>query len=83
MVYDDPRTQALIIGGRSGDGPTNDVWIFHSVGESWTQAFPEGEAPSPRYGHDAVVLPDDRILVFGGTDGGSELNDLWELSRTG
>lgn len=34
----------------------------------------EGEAPSPRYGHAAVALPDQRHLVtFGGSDGDDDV----------
>lgn len=79
MVYDTSRTAALLFGGRTADGPVGDTWIFNSDGETWSQAAPQGEAISARYGHDAAIAPDGAIYVFGGTDGTATLDDLWRL----
>ena len=77
----DGRRRLLLFGGRTEDGPTNDLWAFSSPEESWSQPLVEGEAPPARFAHDAVWLPDAQALfVFGGSDGEGELNDLWELS---
>lgn len=80
MVFDGERAQAILVGGRTEEGATNDVWTFHAGDENWTQAAPEGEAPSARYGHDAALVSPGSILLFGGTDNNAEFNDLWELS---
>ncbi len=82
MVYDTSRTAALLAGGRTADGPVNDTWIFHADGETWSQAAPQGELITARYGHDAAITPDGSIFVFGGTDGTANLNDLWRLEVT-
>ncbi len=79
MVYDTSRTAALLVGGRTADGPVNDTWIFHADGETWSQAAPQGELITARYGHDAAIAPDGSTFVFGGTDGTTNLNDLWRL----
>lgn len=80
LAYDDEGGRAILFGGNTEEGPANDLWFFDSASESWSQQQPEGEGPSPRFGHDAVWLPASRsLLVFGGNDG-QDLNDLWELS---
>ena len=82
MAETDPGRIALF-GGNTVDvpGPMNDLWFFDSVTDSWTLAQPEGEAPSARYGHDAVWLPESRrLIIFGGHDATGDLNDLWELT---
>jgi Galactose oxidase, central domain len=82
MAETDPG-RIVLFGGNSedGPGPKNDVWIFDSEADSWTIAEPEGEAPSPRYGHDAVWIPETRrLIVFGGHDNSGDVNDLWELT---
>jgi Galactose oxidase, central domain/Kelch motif len=73
----------VLFGGNTGDdpGPTNDLWFLDTANDTWTQMLAEGEAPSPRYGHDAVWLPESRkLIVSGGRDASGELNDLWELT---
>jgi hypothetical protein len=80
MAETDPGRIALF-GGNTGDGETNDLWLFDSELDSWTLAEPEGVSPTPRYGHDAVWLPESRrLIVFGGHDDSGDLNDLWELT---
>jgi len=47
------------------------VYTLNTESWKWTEhtSEVEGEAPSPRYGHCAVALSDDRYLVtFGGGD---------------
>jgi hypothetical protein len=82
MAETDPGRIA-VFGGNTVDvpGPMNDLWFFDSATNAWTLAQPEGEAPSARYGHDAVWLPESRrLIVFGGHDTTGDLNDLWELT---
>lgn len=80
MVFDDDAGQAVLFGGNTQDGPANDLWLFDSASDIWSQQSPAGEGPSPRFGHDAVWLAASRSLfVFGGRDGSQNLNDSWEL----
>ena len=79
MVFDDESGRLILFGGRTRDGPVNDLWYYDSTSESWIQVTPEGEPPSPRFGHDAVLVGRS-LIVFGGNDGSNDLNDLWELS---
>jgi hypothetical protein len=84
MVFDDERRRALLFGGNTETGPVNDVWVFDAQTALWSQLGTQGEAPSPRSGHDAVWLPGRRsMLVFGGQDEGGDQADLWELAFHG
>jgi hypothetical protein len=50
---------------------TSQVYTLNTDAWKWTEhtSEVEGEAPSPRYGHCALALPDDRHLAtFGGCD---------------
>jgi len=79
FVFDAPG-RAILFGGNTEDGPLNDLWAFDAATDSWAQLAVEGDAPSPRAGHDAVWLWESRsFVVFGGNDGTSELSDLWVL----
>ena len=81
MAFDGEGGRLVLFGGSTQDGPVNDVWFFDSASDSWSQESTEGEAPSPRFGHDAVWMEGSRsLLVFGGRDGSKDLSDLWELS---
>jgi hypothetical protein len=82
-VYDPLRHRMLVIGG-FGDACLNDVWEYRLPGNgTWTQLNPSGTPMPPRMQHAAVYDPvRDRVLVFGG-DGGTFLNDVWELRLGG
>lgn len=82
MVYDATGHRIVMFGGDSEGGPLNDLWTFDADDEFWTNTIIDGANPSARYGHDAAwVASRSAMLVFGGHDGQSELNDLWELAR--
>lgn len=80
MAFDEAAGRLVLFGGSTEDGPANDLWFFDSAGGSWEAQSPAGEAPSPRFGHDAVWLPEGSLIVFGGRDGSQDLNDLWRLT---
>jgi len=80
MVYDEAASRALLFGGNTEDGLVNDLWAFDSASNLWAQLAVAGEAPSPRAGHDATIATGGAVYLFGGSDGSSELNDLWVLS---
>lgn len=79
-VFDDVAGQAVLFGGDTEAGPVNDLWAFDTEGERWSQLTPQGEAPSPRVGHDAAKASGASVFVFGGNDGSADLNELWVLS---
>lgn len=81
MVFDDEGGRLVLFGGSTESGPADDLWLFDSTTNSWSERSPEGEAPAARFGHDAVWMPGSRsLLMFGGSDGSQDLNDLWELT---
>ncbi|MDZ4278684.1 MAG: kelch repeat-containing protein, partial [Dehalococcoidia bacterium] len=67
-----------LFGGRTADGPVNDLWLFDAASDTWTQQTAEG-APSPRFGHDGALTAAGSLLVFGGSDGEADFDELWEL----
>ncbi len=81
MAFADQAGQAFLVGGRTDQGPANDLWLFDSASDSWNQPSVAGEPPSARYGHDAAWLGGGlSLFVFGGNDGSADLNDLWQLN---
>ena len=68
-----------VFGGRNDSGDLADLWTFNSFNVEWTkvQASP---GPSPRHGHNAIWdVFIQRLIVFGGQQGSTFLNDLWEF----
>ncbi|RIB08635.1 hypothetical protein C2G38_2211150 [Gigaspora rosea] len=45
----------------------NDLWIFNSLTLSWSLSNATN-APSSRFGYNAITLPDDNILYIGGSN---------------
>jgi hypothetical protein len=88
-IYDPLGDRMIVFGGAGNSGanagPANDAWALSLSGPpAWTLLSPAGHAPSPRYEQSAVYdAARDRILVFGGFDGKSRLNDVWSLSLRG
>ena len=81
-IYDPVRDRMLVFGGYDGRSLLNDVWALSLAGSlAWTALAPAGSPPSARYSPTAFYDPvRDRMVVFGGNDGGSLRNDVWALS---
>ena len=70
-----PPTPAVSIGGLA---PLGDGWVLDVGARAWTQ-LPSG--PRPRFHASLTRLGAGGVLaLFGGTDGLTELGDLWTLS---
>jgi len=81
-IYDPVGDRMVVFGGDGATFALNDLWAL-SLGASpeWTLITPSGTPPSPRCFHTAIYDPfGDRMIVFGGYDDSSELNDVWTLS---
>jgi hypothetical protein len=83
-IYDPVRDRMVVFGG-NGPGLLNDVWALSLAGSpAWSALTTAGSAPSARGGHTAIYDPvRDRMVVFGGYDNISRINDVWALSLAG
>ncbi|KJE92703.1 hypothetical protein CAOG_03617 [Capsaspora owczarzaki ATCC 30864] len=57
----------------------NDVHVFQSASSNWRLVAPEGKAPAERWGHSAVLVNSEMIVV-GGTNDTCDLNDTIALT---
>src|SRR5205814_9289042 len=77
---DSARARMVVLGGYDGSY-RNDVWALSLAESAWSELSPAGTPPPARIWH--TVIQDrarDRMVVFGGYDGGSLRNDVWALS---
>lgn len=84
-AYDAARDRALFFAGYPLANARNQVWALSLAGSpSWTLLAPGGTAPTQRYGHSFTAdVGRDRMILFGGGDGGVVTNDLYVLSLAG
>ena len=79
-VYDPVRHRMLVFGGWNGSATRNDLATCALVDGYWETLEPLGSPPPPRAFHSAIYDPvQDRMLVFGGWNGTTRINDVWEL----
>jgi hypothetical protein len=84
IVYAPSPGRALLFGGVHTGPPIiywKTVFAFNGQTEAWTQQTPTGDGLlAPRAGHCAVYDPfQNRMIIYGGTDGSSIFSDTWEL----
>ena len=95
-IVDSENNRMVIFGGLGQEGDLvgddiylNDTWeltLSQDGAVAWNKLEVEGEPPAPRSGHAALYdAVDQRMIVFGGSDGGQSFNDLWimDLSQAG
>ncbi|PNY11087.1 RING finger protein B-like [Trifolium pratense] len=71
-----------VFGGYGKDNcQTNQVHVFDTVNQTWSQPAIKGTPPTPRDSHTCSVVG-DRLFVFGGTDGMNPLKDLHILDTS-
>lgn len=71
-----------VFGGYGKDNcQTNQVHIFDTVNQTWSQPAIKGTPPTPRDSHTCSVVG-HRLFVFGGTDGTNPLKDLHILDTS-
>jgi len=80
LAYDAARGRTILFGGErfipNGVGYLGDTWEWD--GETWTERV-LAEGPSARFGHALAYDPvRERVVLFGGDDGGVMLADTWE-----
>jgi hypothetical protein len=70
-------------GGKGPSGPYDDLWVYDTISNSWTEPKCEGTFPPAREGHAGTVI-DGILWIFGGKSRlGSVLSDLWALDLRG
>jgi hypothetical protein len=82
-VYDAPNRRMVVFGGDDGTlgALKNDVWALTLSGlVEWHAVAATGTPPSGRFGHSAVYdAATLRMILFGGDDGSTLLDEVWEL----
>ncbi|KAM7280527.1 hypothetical protein ACFE04_007661 [Oxalis oulophora] len=65
-----------VFGGYGRDNrQTNQLHVFDTAQQTWTELVARGTPPIPRDSHTCTTV-DDNLFVFGGTDGRGPLKDL-------
>ncbi|MCI0340588.1 MAG: hypothetical protein L0216_05480 [Planctomycetales bacterium] len=89
-VYDSFRKWMWVFGGQDSGVPQvfNDTFALDlSVATTtppWVSVTVSGTPPSARFGHAAAYdVSNDRMIVFGGTNGTTRNNQVWELKFSG
>ncbi|MCC7565207.1 MAG: PKD domain-containing protein [Methanomicrobiaceae archaeon] len=81
-----PDGSILLMGGSAGNNDVgyynkNDVWRSTDDGATWTQLPNAGWAV--RHSHTSVAMPNGSVILMGGWDAGTYLNDVWRLDPVG
>ena len=81
-VYDAANHRATIFGGNTGSSETDEAWAIDLASNQWFQLSPSGTPPTAREGAAAVYDgANDRMVVFGGRNGGTPNNEVWSLDN--
>jgi hypothetical protein len=68
---------AYLFGGRSADGPSDELWRFDLQTDTWMSMVPAGERPSARFGHTAQWVEGVGLVIWSGQAGSRFFDDLW------
>jgi N-acetylneuraminic acid mutarotase len=89
VVASGDSSRLCLFGGYNGRQWLNDLWVFDLASKRWTciqessdptnGAESASKVPSRRFGYVSVVHR-NKFILFGGFDGSSWLNDMWEFS---
>lgn len=67
------KSEIILFGGACGQvGVFNDIYSFDIRNNQWLKIEQSGKIPSPRFNHTANYIK-DHILIYGGTEGATEL----------
>jgi len=72
-----------IFGGRTDNGPTNELWIYDTADHSWTEETSTPRPPSRTRHFAGIVFVDDEPFLVEGSglgEGDIELTDVWRFN---
>ncbi|MBE0431829.1 T9SS type A sorting domain-containing protein [candidate division WOR-3 bacterium] len=79
-MVDEYNNRLIVFGGEAGAGGMNTTYSLDLSTLIWSQLFPSGTAPCPRFEHSAVYDPiGHRMIIFGGRND-VHMNDTWTLN---
>jgi len=87
-VYDSVNNILTIYGGDAGSTLYGDVWVLSNANgtggtPTWTELKPSGMKPEARTGQTATYdSVNNRMTIFGGTNGSTTLTDSWVLTSS-
>ncbi|KAI8896904.1 hypothetical protein BC833DRAFT_595766 [Globomyces pollinis-pini] len=61
-------SKIYLFGGMANDGVFDDLWVFDTVSNKWSQPETTGDQPGSRCAHSAVAM-DHLIYIYGGMTG--------------
>ncbi len=79
QTFDPSSGKIVLFGGSNNGSSLGDTWIFDVKNNSWSQLTPTS-SPSPREA--AMMVFDESsglIILFGGSNNGTSLNDTWSF----
>jgi hypothetical protein len=82
MAFDPPLDKVVLFGGYTGNRTSGETWVY--AHDRWTNLTPTFRiAPGQRQHADLVYdTADNVLLLFGGHNGTTYLNDTWEFNGT-
>tara|TARA_Y100000310_G_scaffold214301_1_gene215231 strand:- start:7 stop:1485 length:1479 start_codon:yes stop_codon:yes gene_type:complete len=80
MIYDSANHRIILFGGSGAAAHIGDLWELNLTTLTWSLLVAAGSVPSARYSFAMVYdSVNSRAIVFGGTDVGGDLQDLYSL----
>ena len=93
IAFSSRRAFLIIFGGKSSNNPKresnsqdgktiffNDSYRFDCKAKTWTPLVCSGDIPPPRAYHSGVAIDNTRMLITGGSNGRTRLNDIYQLN---
>ena len=77
LAFDSCSGQMVLFGGSQNSSSFNDTWIFDTLNNTWTELTPISSPPARQAASMAFDSSSGQIILFGGSDNGSTLNDTW------
>ncbi|CAG8446213.1 9508_t:CDS:2 [Cetraspora pellucida] len=64
-----PNGKMVVLGGQTNDSifvPMSEIWVYDININEWQDIVAEGDIPSPRIAHSAILTLDSKIIIYGG-----------------